>query len=132
VQKYKIFGSNRNIYINFSVQTEGFKKIQFLLLKILLRKQLFPPFSLAFQVFVPPGYDGLVPFKMFALGISNKKSLPLYQLNILVMPTVLRTGGFRYFFYVNDHSPMHIHVEKGKGTAKFKHEQVETIILTAL
>ena len=35
------------------------------------------------------------------------------------MPTILRTKGYRFFFYVNDHSPMHIHVEKGDGTAKF-------------
>lgn len=43
------------------------------------------------------------------------------------MPTVLRSGGFRFFFYVNDHSPMHIHVEKGDGTAKFKLEPVELL-----
>jgi len=43
------------------------------------------------------------------------------------MPTVLRSGGFRFFFYVNDHSPLHIHVEKGEGTAKFKLEPVELI-----
>jgi hypothetical protein len=35
------------------------------------------------------------------------------------MPTILRIDGFRFFFYSNDHAPMHIHVEKGDGTAKF-------------
>ena len=35
------------------------------------------------------------------------------------MPTILRAKGYRFFFYVNDHSPMHIHIEKGDGTAKF-------------
>jgi hypothetical protein len=40
------------------------------------------------------------------------------------MPTVLRINGFRFFFYVNDHTPMHIHVERGDGTAKFMLEPV--------
>ena len=35
------------------------------------------------------------------------------------MPTVLRTKGYRFFFYINDHSPPHIHVEKEQKTAKF-------------
>lgn len=35
------------------------------------------------------------------------------------MPTILRAKGYRFFFYVNDHSPPHIHVEKEKATAKF-------------
>ncbi len=41
------------------------------------------------------------------------------------MPTVLRQKGYRFFFYVNDHSPLHIHVEKESGTAKFQLEPVE-------
>ena len=28
------------------------------------------------------------------------------------MPTVLRTNGYRFFFYINDHGPPHIHIEK--------------------
>ena len=28
------------------------------------------------------------------------------------MPTVLRTNGYRFFFYINDHGPPHIHVDK--------------------
>jgi hypothetical protein len=40
---------------------------------------------------------------------------------------VFRSGGFRFFFYINDHSPIHIHIEKGKGTAKFKLDPVELI-----
>lgn len=43
------------------------------------------------------------------------------------MPTVLRIKGYRFFFYVNDHSPVHIHVEKGDGTAKFGLDPVELI-----
>jgi len=36
------------------------------------------------------------------------------------MPTILRIKGYRFFFYSNDHSPAHIHVEKDDKTAKFK------------
>jgi hypothetical protein len=43
------------------------------------------------------------------------------------MPTVLIKNGYRFFFYVNDHSPMHIHTEKGDGTAKFNLDPVEFI-----
>ena len=35
------------------------------------------------------------------------------------MPTVFRAQGYRFFFYSNDHLPVHIHVEKGNSTAKF-------------
>lgn len=35
------------------------------------------------------------------------------------MPTLKIINGFRFFFYSNEHLPMHIHIEKGDGTAKF-------------
>ena len=35
------------------------------------------------------------------------------------MPTILQTRGYRFFFYINDHYPPHIHIEKGRSTAKF-------------
>ncbi len=35
------------------------------------------------------------------------------------MPTLIILHGFRFFFYTNEHSPKHIHVEKGDATAKF-------------
>ncbi|MFA6137016.1 MAG: DUF4160 domain-containing protein [Sulfurimonas sp.] len=31
------------------------------------------------------------------------------------MPTVLRVDGFRFFFFSDEHLPLHIHVEKGDG-----------------
>lgn len=43
------------------------------------------------------------------------------------MPTVLRTKGYRFFFYINDHSPPHIHVEKERSTAKFNLKNAELI-----
>lgn len=36
------------------------------------------------------------------------------------MPTVLRTGPYRFFFYAGDRDePPHIHVERDKNIAKF-------------
>lgn len=36
------------------------------------------------------------------------------------MPTVLRIGGYRFFFYANENSePCHIHVQRERMLAKF-------------
>jgi hypothetical protein len=35
------------------------------------------------------------------------------------MPTLLSTKGYRFFFYINDHTPPHVHIEKNRSTAKF-------------
>ncbi len=43
------------------------------------------------------------------------------------MPTVLIQDGFRFFFYSNDHLPMHIHVEKQDGTAKFDLDPLQIV-----
>ncbi len=38
------------------------------------------------------------------------------------MPTVFIQAGYRFFFYSNDHRPIHIHVRKGAGEAVFNVE----------
>jgi hypothetical protein len=38
------------------------------------------------------------------------------------MPTVFTRDGFRFFFYSNDHLPIHVHVSKGAGEAVFNVE----------
>ena len=38
------------------------------------------------------------------------------------MPTVFTKDGFRFFFYSNDHTPIHVHVRKGEGEAVFEVE----------
>ncbi len=43
------------------------------------------------------------------------------------MPTVMRIGKLRFFFYSNDHLPVHIHVEKRSSTAKFNLQPIELI-----
>ena len=38
------------------------------------------------------------------------------------MPTVCTKDGFRFFFYSNEHRPIHVHVRKGGGEAVFNVE----------
>ncbi|MAZ27154.1 MAG: hypothetical protein CL868_08780 [Cytophagaceae bacterium] len=44
------------------------------------------------------------------------------------MPTVLRINGYRFFFYSNEHLPVHVHIEKANMTAKFNLEPVTLVI----
>ena len=43
------------------------------------------------------------------------------------MPTLLIVEGFRFFFYSNEHLPIHIHIEKAEKTAKFNLENIELV-----
>lgn len=36
------------------------------------------------------------------------------------MPTIFDLLGFKFFFYANDHEPIHVHVKKGDGKAIFQ------------
>jgi len=38
------------------------------------------------------------------------------------MPIIFEKDGFRFFFYSNDHRPIHVHVRKGDGEAVFNVE----------
>lgn len=36
------------------------------------------------------------------------------------MPTILRVGGFRFYFYSHEpNEPAHVHIDKGNATAKY-------------
>jgi len=35
------------------------------------------------------------------------------------MPNVFEQDGFRFFFYSNEHAPIHVHVRRGGGEAVF-------------
>jgi hypothetical protein len=35
------------------------------------------------------------------------------------VPTIFTEEGYRFFFYSNDHRPIHVHVRKGGGEAVF-------------
>ena len=39
------------------------------------------------------------------------------------MPTLLRIFGLRFFFYLDEHLPIHVHVECGGKLAKIEIEQ---------
>ena len=43
------------------------------------------------------------------------------------MPELFRFFGIRFFFFSNEHLPIHIHVKNGDGTAKFNIEPLELI-----
>jgi hypothetical protein len=36
------------------------------------------------------------------------------------MPTIFQIFGYRFQFYANDHTPIHVHVLKGGAKAKYK------------
>ena len=38
------------------------------------------------------------------------------------MPTILEKDGYRFFFYSNEHRPIHVHVRYGSGEAVFNVE----------
>ena len=35
------------------------------------------------------------------------------------MPTIFILFGYRFLFYANDHTPIHVHVIKGNAKAKY-------------
>ncbi len=39
------------------------------------------------------------------------------------MPEVLRKMGYTFYFFSNEHLPIHIHVRKGNGEAKFEFKE---------
>ena len=43
------------------------------------------------------------------------------------MPTIFIVFGFRFVFYSNDHSPIHVHVLKGGNKAKYSLFPIELI-----
>ncbi|MDR0907320.1 MAG: DUF4160 domain-containing protein [Rikenellaceae bacterium] len=43
------------------------------------------------------------------------------------MPTLFYYLGLRFFFYSNDHEPVHIHVSNGSGEARYSVEPVALI-----
>jgi hypothetical protein len=40
------------------------------------------------------------------------------------MPTIFEQEGYRFFFYSNDHEPIHVHVRHGGGEAFVIEEEV--------
>ena len=47
--------------------------------------------------------------------------------NYTAMPTILFLFGLRFFFYSDEHLPMHVHVKNGDGKAKINIETAEVV-----
>jgi hypothetical protein len=43
------------------------------------------------------------------------------------MPELFRLFGIRFFFFSNEHLPIHIHIRNADGTAKFEVENVQLV-----
>ena len=43
------------------------------------------------------------------------------------MPTLFYLFGYRFYFWSNDHEPIHVHISKGDSEAKFNVIDVELI-----
>lgn len=43
------------------------------------------------------------------------------------MPTLFILFGYRFFFWSNEHEPIHVHVSKGGSEAKYKVEDVSLV-----
>jgi hypothetical protein len=48
---------------------------------------------------------------LFPIFVSNKRDID--------MPTLFYYLGLRFFFYSNDHEPVHVHVSNGDGEARY-------------
>lgn len=45
------------------------------------------------------------------------------------MPEIFRLFGLRFFFYSDDHLPIHVHVRNGAGEAKFEISTDQIILI---
>ncbi len=43
------------------------------------------------------------------------------------MPTLFILFGFRFFFWSNDHEPIHVHISKGDSEAKYNVKNIELV-----
>jgi hypothetical protein len=43
------------------------------------------------------------------------------------MPTLLLQDGFKFFFYANEHLPIHVYVSKGNGFAKINLQDIHVV-----
>jgi len=44
------------------------------------------------------------------------------------MPTLFNESGLRYFFYSDEHLPIHVHVESGEGRVKINVEPMVFLV----
>ena len=61
---------------------------------------------------------------IFCCDLLLLDKLPIFT---NVMPTLFIIFGLRFFFYSNEHLPIHIHVKNADGEAKFEVEYVKLV-----
>lgn len=52
-------------------------------------------------------------------GFHYRVSLTPHSCHYVSMPRIFEKDGFRFFFYSNEHIPIHVHVRYGDGEAVF-------------
>ncbi len=58
------------------------------------------------------------------LCLGNNNALDIREQEIDAMPTVFEKDGYKFFFYSNEHVPIHVHVRHGGGEAVFDVEEI--------
>ena len=53
--------------------------------------------------------------------------LPIFANKFLIMPTIFILFGFKFFFWSNEHDPIHVHVTKGGASAKYEVNPVKLV-----
>ena len=61
-------------------------------------------------------------------SIAGNKIITYLCIKKETMPTLFIIFGFRFQFYSNDHTPIHVHVVKGTSRAKYNLFPIELII----
>ena len=51
----------------------------------------------------------------------------IFVLYLKNMPEIFRFFGIRFFYFSNDHLPIHVHIKNADGVAKFNVDPVELI-----
>ncbi len=59
--------------------------------------------------------------------VAGNKNITYFWKNLKGRPTIFTLFGYRFLFYSNDHTPIHVHVVKGGAKAKFNLFPVELV-----
>lgn len=93
----------------------------------MLRETLWPrrpsPLNFALPATASPGIAGLTASSAAIRAASLHErgvSGSAHRIGVEMMPTVLRAGSYRFFFYAGDRDePAHVHIEREDKVAKF-------------
>ena len=103
-------------------QSTGMKFEEYLTGPLLEQKKIFIRYSKPVASPQHPGYT--MTQSHVCLIPKRKNSLPL---KLKICQQYYGQGEYRFSFYINDHHPPHIHVEKERSTAKFLIKNAELV-----